>query len=79
MEITINALKQSSGTITNESKTLVTITNTMYELMREFKEVFDKLYKADIEAIEEFQNVLGKIEELNNKLQKAVSEIKRKS
>lgn len=78
VEITINSLKQSSGTITNESKTLVTITNTMYGLMKQFKEVFDKLYQADIESIEEFEEILKKIEELNAKLQKAVAEIKRR-
>jgi methyl-accepting chemotaxis protein len=78
VEITINALKQSSGTITNESKTLVTITNTMYELMKQFKDIFDRLYQADIESLEEFKNILKKIEELNTKLQKAVSEIKKR-
>ncbi|WP_459886325.1 methyl-accepting chemotaxis protein [Caminibacter profundus] len=76
VEITINSLKQSSSTITNESKTLVNITNTMYELMRQFKEVFDSLYKADIESIEEFEEILKKIESLNEKLQKAVKELK---
>jgi len=76
VEVTINSLKQSSGNITNESKTLVTITNTMYSLMNEFKEVFDKLYSTDLESIQEFKDILKKIMELNEKLQKAVQTLK---
>jgi methyl-accepting chemotaxis protein len=76
VEVTINSLKQSSGNITNESKTLVTITNTMYSLMNEFKEVFDKLYSADLESIQEFKDILKRIVELNDKLQKAVQTLK---
>ncbi len=72
VEVTINSLKQSSGNITNESKTLVKITNTMYSLMNNFKEIFDKLYNTDLESIDEFKNILKRIEELNLKLQKAV-------
>ncbi len=72
VEVTINSLKQSSGNITNESKTLVNITNTMYSLMNNFKEIFDKLYNTDLESIDEFKNILKRIEELNLKLQKAV-------
>ena len=72
VEVTINSLKQNSENISQESEKLVTITDTMYGLMKEFRETFERLYKADIKSIEEFKEVLKKIEELNHKLKQLV-------
>jgi methyl-accepting chemotaxis protein len=76
VEITINSLKQSSGTITSESETLVVITNKMYELMKEFKDIFEKLYEVDVKSVEDFKQILQKIEHLNDKLQTLVNDVR---
>jgi len=77
VEITINTLKQSSGNITSESETLVEITSNMYELMNEFKHIFEELYQVDVNSVEEFKNILNKIESLNGKLQELAKGAKR--
>ena len=69
VEITINTLKQSSGSITSESEVLVSITSKMYDLMNAFKTIFDELYEVDINSIEEFKDILHKIEDLNSRFQ----------
>jgi len=76
VEVTINSLKQSSSSISKESKLLVDITSTMYEIMNEFKNTFEELYNADIKSINEFEEVLKKIEKLNSKLQEVVKALK---
>jgi len=76
VEVTINSLKQSSSSISKESKLLVNITSTMYEIMNEFRNTFEELYNADIKSINEFEDVLKKIEKLNSKLQEVVKALK---
>ena len=72
VEGTINALKQNSTNIINESKTLVEITNTMYELLQDFKNTFEELYEVDVKSIDELNELLEKIEKLNQKLSSLV-------
>ena len=76
VEVTINSLKQSSSSISKESKLLVDITSAMYGIMNEFKNTFEELYNADIKSINEFEEVLKKIEKLNSKLQEVVKALK---
>jgi len=68
VEGTINSLKQNSNTIVGESKTLVSITDRMYELLQDFKNTFNELYNADVKSIDEIKSLIKKIEELNKKL-----------
>jgi len=68
VEVTINSLKQNSNSIVAESKTLVTITDKMYELLQEFKDTFSKLYSADVKSVEDLKSLIEKINELNKKL-----------
>ena len=72
VEVTINSLKQNSGVIINESKTLVEITDKMYELLQEFKNTFTELYNVDIKSIEEINKLIEQIEKLNQKLKKII-------
>ena len=76
VEITINTLKQSSGSITSESETLVSITSAMYELMKEFKKSFNELYDIDIESVDEFNKVVEQIENVNKKLHQLAKSVK---
>jgi len=78
VEITINTLKQSSGSITSESETLIKITSKMYELMSEFRKTFNELYEVDISSVEEFKDIIGRIEELNKRLQIFANDKKRR-
>ena len=73
VEVTINSLKQNSSVIIDESKSLVKITDTMYELLQDFKNTFTELYNIDVESIDELNNLIEKIEELNNKLKSLIS------
>ena len=68
VEVTINSLKQNSNTIVEESKTLVDITDKMYELLQEFKNTFTELYSVDVQSIDELKHLIEKIDELNKKL-----------
>ena len=73
VEITINSLKQNSTTIIGESKKLVNITDKMYELLQDFKNTFIELYNVDIKSVDELNNLIEKIEKLNQKLRKIVN------
>ncbi len=72
VEVTINSLKQNSGVIITESKSLVEITDKMYELLQEFKDTFTELYDVDIKSIEELNKLIEKIEKLNEKLKRII-------
>ncbi len=74
VEVTINSLKQNSGVIITESKSLVEITDKMYELLQEFKNTFTQLYNVDIKSIEELNKLIEQIERLNQKLKKIVNQ-----
>ena len=68
VESTIKSLQQNSNNILKESKTLIDITDKMYELLKEFKDTFEKLYDVDVKSIDELNELLKKIEILNKKL-----------
>ncbi len=70
VEVTINALKQNSSTIITESKSLVEVTDKMYELLQDFKNTFVELYNVDIKSVDELNSLIEKIERLNEKLKK---------
>ena len=72
VEGTINTLKQNSTTIVEESKTLVGITDKMYELLKGFKNTFEELYNVDEKSVEELNNLIEKIEKLNQKLRSLI-------
>jgi len=72
VEITINSLKQNSGTIITESKTLVDITDKMYELLQDFKDTFGELYNVDVKSVEDIKQLIGKIDKLNKKLKSLI-------
>ena len=72
VESTISALKQNSTNIINESKSLVQITDTMYNLLQDFKNTFEELYNIDVQSIEELNELIEKIEKLNQKLNSLV-------
>ena len=74
VEVTINSLKQNSGVIITESKSLVEITDKMYELLQEFKNTFTQLYNVDIKSVEELNKLIEQIERLNQKLKKIVNQ-----
>ena len=73
VEVTINSLKQNSSIIITESKNLVLITDKMYELLKDFKNTFIELYNIDLKSIDELNSLIGKIEKLNQKLQKILN------
>ncbi len=74
VEVTINSLKQNSSNIIKESKTLVNITDKMYGLLQDFKDIFNELYDVDVESIEKINTLIEKIAKLNEKLKKIVKE-----
>ena len=76
VEITIKALRKDSASLLKESKILLKITEEMYSILDGFKHTFEELYKTDIKTINEFKEVVDKIKELNEKLQKVVTKIK---
>jgi len=72
VEGTINTLKRNSNSIVEESKTLVVITDRMYELLKEFKNTFTELYNVDVKSVDELKSLIEKIDNLNKKLKSVV-------
>ena len=68
VENTIKALQLNSNSILKESKILINITDKMYELLKEFKDTFEKLYNVDVKSIDELNKLLEMINRLNEKL-----------
>ena len=76
VEVTINTLKQDSNEMSKEGKRLDNIIGFMDGFMKDFKEVFDKLYEIDLENIKEFSRLVDELTSIQQKINILLNKIK---